>query len=102
MTPERFYDAVRRQLDDQTVLLADAGDAVFAAAEFPIHRSDEFVTQSYYFSIGYTLPATIGVALARPERRAWLLIGDGAFQMTAQEVSTMLRLETESCHHHRE
>jgi indolepyruvate decarboxylase len=43
-------------------------------------------------SIGYTLPACLGAALARPQNRVILFIGDGSFQMTCQELSTMIRL----------
>ncbi|GAB1191309.1 hypothetical protein APSETT444_000481 [Aspergillus pseudonomiae] len=39
------------------------------------------------------LPATLGAQLARPSGRAVLLVGDGGFQMTSQELSTMIRLK---------
>ncbi|MEM8953822.1 MAG: thiamine pyrophosphate-binding protein [Verrucomicrobiota bacterium] len=92
LSPARFYDAVRRRLDGDTILVAEAGDALFAAADFPISGADEFVTQAYYLSLGYALPAAMGLSLAREDRRVWLLTGDGGFQMTVQEISTMLRI----------
>jgi TPP-dependent 2-oxoacid decarboxylase len=48
-----------------------------------------FIGQPLRASIGYTLPALLGACLAVPQRRGILLIGDGAAQMTAQELSTM-------------
>jgi pyruvate decarboxylase len=42
--------------------------------------------------IGWSVPASLGYSLARPERKMVVLVGDGAFQMTAQEVSQMVRL----------
>jgi hypothetical protein len=42
-------------------------------------------------AVGYSLPALLGTLLAAPRRRQLLFIGDGAFQMTAQELSTILR-----------
>jgi TPP-dependent 2-oxoacid decarboxylase len=48
-------------------------------------------TQAIWGSIGYTLGALLGTLKAAPERRHILLIGDGSFQLTAQELSTILR-----------
>ena len=50
-----------------------------------------FIGQPLWGSIGYTLPATLGSQLANPHRRNILLIGDGSFQLTVQELSTMIR-----------
>jgi indolepyruvate decarboxylase len=44
-----------------------------------------------YGSIGWSVGAFLGLAAANPKRRVIGLIGDGSFQMTAQEVSTILR-----------
>ena len=50
-----------------------------------------FIGQPLWASIGYTLPATLGAGLAHPDRRAVLLIGDGAAQLTVQELGTFSR-----------
>jgi len=54
----------------------------------------DIVDQAFYLSIGCALPATLGAALADPARRPVTLIGDGAFQMTAQELSSLCRRRT--------
>ncbi len=87
----RFYERIKRFVDRDLVLLAETGDAMFAASEIYIEQAENFISQAYYLSIGYCLPATLGVCLARPHQRVMLLEGDGAFQMTAQELSTLLR-----------
>jgi len=87
----RFYARLNRFLTDNMVLMAETGDAMFAASELYIEEPENFISQAYYLSIGYCLPASLGVALARPQKRVVLLQGDGAFQMTAQELSTLLR-----------
>jgi len=87
----RFYDRLNRFVDQDMVLLTETGDAMFAGSEIYIDERENFISQAYYLSIGYCLPATLGVCLARPEKRVMLLQGDGAFQMTAQELSTPLR-----------
>jgi len=86
-----LYQRVEHFLDDSMVLVADVGDILCAVAEMQIEEPDNFVMQGYYMSIGYATPAGVGVSIARPDKRAVILAGDGAFQMTAQEVSTLVR-----------
>jgi indolepyruvate decarboxylase len=50
-----------------------------------------YIGQAFYLSIGFSIPATLGIKLAAPERRPIVFVGDGAFQMTAQELSTIIR-----------
>jgi indolepyruvate decarboxylase len=73
------------------MLLADTGDAIFGAGEMFLPQGLEFIGQAFYMSIGFALPGTLGAMLAAPERRAVTFIGDGAFQMTGQELSTIIR-----------
>ena len=75
------------------VLLAEPGDSFCAAPEFNLQEPENFVVQAYYSSIGFCTPAALGVFLARPGKRPVVLTGDGAFQMTVQEVSTLLRCD---------
>ncbi len=91
LTAARFYERIDGFLDDQMVLLAEPGDSFCAAADFHVEEAENFIVQPFYASIGFCTPAALGVSLARPDKRAVVLTGDGAFQMTAQEVSTLLR-----------
>ena len=91
LTAPRLYECLNHYLDDQMILLAEPGDAFCAAPEFNIEEAENFIVQAYYCSIGFCTPAALGVALARPAKRPFILSGDGAFQMTAQEVSTLVR-----------
>lgn len=91
LTASRLYECLNNYLDDRMILLAEPGDAFCAAPEFNIEEAENFIVQAYYCSIGFCTPAALGVALARPAKRPFILSGDGAFQMTAQEVSTLIR-----------
>jgi len=91
LTAIRLYERLNTFLDDRMILLAEAGDAFCAAPEFDIEEAENFIVQVFYASIGYCTPAALGVALARPGKRPVVLTGDGAFQMTAQELSTLIR-----------
>lgn len=90
ITVRRLFERINNLLDDQKILVCDTGDVICAAADLYIEEADNFIAQAYYLSIGYSLPATLGVALAKPEKRVIEVIGDGAFQMTAQELSTII------------
>ncbi len=91
LTAVRLYECLNFYLNDQMVLLAEPGDAFCASPEFHIEEAENFIVQDYYCSIGFCTPAALGVSLARPGKRPVVLTGDGAFQMTAQEVSTLAR-----------
>jgi indolepyruvate decarboxylase len=54
-------------------------------------QQTDFIGQAFYLSIGYSIPACLGVAFAAPNTRPIVFVGDGAFQMTAQELSTIIR-----------
>ena len=56
-----------------------------------IPRPNQFLCPIYYSSLGFSVPAAIGVKAARPGLRPLVLVGDGAFQMTGMEVSTAAR-----------
>ncbi len=78
-------------LNDQTVVVADVGESLFASADLHVHRRFEFLAPAYYTSMGFAVPAAIGAAIADPTIRPIVLVGDGAFQMTGSELSTAVR-----------
>ncbi len=91
LTAPRLYDCIDDFLDDEMVLLSEPGDSFCAAPEFLIEEAENFIVQTYYASIGFCTPAALGVSLSRPGKRPVVLTGDGALQMTAQEISTLIR-----------
>jgi TPP-dependent 2-oxoacid decarboxylase len=73
------------------IVLADPGDALFAAIDLPVSEVRDFLAPAFYASLGFAVPAAIGAQLARPHERPLVLVGDGAFQMTGMELSTCAR-----------
>ncbi len=59
-------------------LVSDTGDCLFASVEI---RSNEIVAPAYYATMGFAVPAALGVQISTG-RRPLVLVGDGAFQMT--------------------
>ena len=91
MTVSRLFDRMSHFLEKGAVVLAETGVSLFSAAEMLLPEGATFVGQTFYGSIGYTLGATLGACLAAPGRQVVLFIGDGAFQVTGQDLSTMVR-----------
>lgn len=78
-------------LDKHTLVIADVGESLFAAADLHVHRRFEFLAPAYYTSMGFAVPAAVGASFADPTLRPIVLVGDGAFQMTGTELSTAVR-----------
>jgi TPP-dependent 2-oxoacid decarboxylase len=78
-------------LNDKTVVIADVGESLFAAADLRVLKSAEFLSPAYYTSMGFSVPAALGAGFADPTLRPLVLVGDGAFQMTGTELSTCIR-----------
>ena len=73
------------------IVLADQGTSFYGMATHRLPRGVTFIGQPLWGSIGYTLPATLGAGLAERDRRPVLLIGDGAAQLTVQELGVFSR-----------
>ncbi len=93
ITVTRLMDRLDEQLDDNTVVIADVGDSLFGATELTTRGKTEFISPAYYTSMGFAVPAALGVHVARPEARVVAIVGDGAFQMTGMEFSNLVRHE---------
>jgi indolepyruvate decarboxylase len=92
LTAVDIFRILSLHLDEGCCVVADVGDAIFGAVGINSARQAQFIAPAYYMSMGFAVPASIGVALARPTLRPYVLVGDGAFQMTGTEISTAVRL----------
>lgn len=91
ITTKSLVPAINSLIDDKTVLITEVGDAVMMSLDITIQRSGGFLCPVYYSTLGYSVPASIGVQAACPDLRPLVLSGDGAFQMTGMEVSAACR-----------
>jgi len=87
----RIIAMLDEQIDDNTIVIADIGDSLFSASELTTHQRTEFISPAYYTSMGFSVPAALGALTARPEARVLVICGDGAFQMTGMELSSIVR-----------
>ncbi len=91
LTQETLWRLVPEHLRPGDIVLADQGTSFYGAGGHRLPSGVTFLGQPLWASIGYSLPAMLGAGLAEPTRRTVLLIGDGAGQMTVQELSTIAR-----------
>jgi len=91
LTIERVFECLDATLTENIAVIADPGDALFGAIDLTIHSRTEFIACAYYASLGFAVPASIALALAEPDWRPLVLVGDGAFQMTGLELTTAAR-----------
>ena len=87
LTYDSFFAAINNYLRKEHVVVVDAGFSLLGAQNLHIAERNGFVSQAAWLSIGYSVPASLGVKFAAPTKRPLVFIGDGAFQETCQEVS---------------
>lgn len=91
LTQKALWDRLSEELTPGNVVLADQGTSFYGMAGHRLPSGATFIGQPLWGSIGYTLPAALGAGLADRNRRTVLLIGDGAAQLTIQELGVFGR-----------
>jgi TPP-dependent 2-oxoacid decarboxylase len=91
ITVKRLFEHLNFSITDNMIVIADVGDSLFGALDLTIHGQTHFLSPAYYLSMGFAVPAAIGAQLANPTLRPIVIVGDGAFQMTGMEISTIGR-----------
>jgi acetolactate synthase-1/2/3 large subunit len=75
---------------EQTIIVTDVGQHQMWEAQYFKHEAPRsLVTSGGLGTMGFALPAAIGAKFACPEKDVWVIAGDGGFQMTASELSTI-------------
>ncbi|AOW03697.1 thiamine diphosphate-binding protein [Yarrowia lipolytica] len=94
-----LVDSMSKMMRPDDLLIVETGTFQFACSDVKFNTNNSLLTQIFYSCIGFTLPATLGAALAKREDaaakndkgRVILVEGDGSAQMTIQELGTMVR-----------
>ncbi|XP_021749331.1 pyruvate decarboxylase 1 [Chenopodium quinoa] len=86
-----LFKHIQAMIDGNTALIAETGDSWFNCQKLRLPEGCGFEFQMQYGSIGWSVGATLGYAQAAKDKRVVAFIGDGSFQVTAQDVSTMIR-----------
>ncbi len=85
-------DLWRETRDGETVVVTDVGQHQMWEAQYYKHEKPRsLITSGGLGTMGFALPAAIGVKVARPEAEVWVVVGDGGFQMTLCELATIVQ-----------
>ena len=85
-------DIWRETVDTDTVIVTDVGQHQMWEAQYYKHEKPRtLITSGGLGTMGFALPAAIGVKAARPEADVWAIVGDGGFQMTMCELATIVQ-----------
>lgn len=93
LSQEILWRHIQGFFKDDDVIIGEVGTSNSALSGLKLPATAQYIAQPLWGSIGYTLPALLGSLLAAPDRRQILFIGDGSFQLTVQELSTIIRHE---------
>ena len=92
LTTSYIYPRIQEFLKENDIVLTDTGTAPFGVAQVKCPPSVNFELQSLWGSIGWATPASLGASIAKPSSRVVLITGDGAHQISALEIGTMIKL----------
>jgi indolepyruvate decarboxylase len=91
ITVNGLFTILNRFITAENMVIADVGDSLFGSLDLFIHKGTEFISPAFYLSMGFAIPASLGAQLSNPNIRPIVLVGDGAFQMTGMELSTIAK-----------
>lgn len=84
----QIYEATK----GDTIICTDVGQhQMWAGQYFYYDKPNSFVSSGGLGAMGFGLPAAIGAKVGRPNETVWCLCGDGGFQMTVQELATIVQ-----------
>ncbi|PIR95899.1 MAG: hypothetical protein COT92_03875 [Candidatus Doudnabacteria bacterium CG10_big_fil_rev_8_21_14_0_10_42_18] len=86
-----FVDRVSKQLKEDSVVVSDAGSAMYVPAQgLQLTKQQRFITSGGDAEMGFTIPACVGVSMARKKGEVVGITGDGSFQLNIQELQTIV------------
>lgn len=91
LTQNYIYSMMQDFLNPSDIFVTETGLTSFGSIPSKIPNGVKFCSQTLWGSIGWGTPACLGASIADRSKRVIMLTGEGSHQMTAQEVSTMLR-----------
>jgi len=92
LSPEHIVAAIHDVTRDRGTIVTDVGQhQMWVAKLYPYQRPNTHITSGGLGTMGFAVPAAMGVQLARPHGPVWAISGDGGFQMNLQEIATMVQ-----------
>ncbi|HUK20849.1 MAG TPA: biosynthetic-type acetolactate synthase large subunit [Gemmatimonadales bacterium] len=92
LSPEAILAAIHETTGGQCTIVTDVGQhQMWVAKHYPYQRANTHITSGGLGTMGFAVPAAMGVHLARPGELVWAISGDGGFQMNMAEMATMIQ-----------
>ncbi len=92
LSPEGILTALEEASAGRCTVVSDVGQhQMWVAKLFRYQRPNTHITSGGLGTMGFAVPAAMGVVLARPGEPVWAISGDGGFQMNMQEIATMVQ-----------
>ncbi len=86
-----FIDKLSKNLKFDSVVVSDAGSAFYVTSQaLKLKDNQRYITSGGQAEMGFTIPACIGVSVARKNKEVIGITGDGSFQMNLQELQTIV------------
>jgi acetolactate synthase I/II/III large subunit len=96
LLPQYPIKAIYDHTQGDAIVVADVGQhQMWAAQLYWFNEPNTFITSGGMGTMGYSMPAAIGVKMARPDKEVWVITGDGSMQMTLQELATAVQEDVE-------
>jgi len=92
LVPQYVIRTIWEATCGEALMVTDVGQNQMWEAQYYLHnRPRGLISSGGLGTMGFALPAAIGVAMGRPDCRVWVVAGDGGFQMTLQELATVVQ-----------
>lgn len=89
ITSDRLFEKINSILDKNKAICADIGDSLFGSMNLTLNYH-QFLSPAYYMTMGCAIPYALGLQTCFPNIRPIVIVGDGAFQMSCTELSTIV------------
>jgi len=88
--PTSILDAIHAETNGEAVIVTDVGqNQMWTARHYTWTRPNSHITSGGLGTMGFALPAAMGVKMGMPDAPVWVVAGDGGIQMNIQELATL-------------
>jgi acetolactate synthase-1/2/3 large subunit len=88
--PTSILEAIRAETNDEAIIVTDVGQhQMWTARHYTWTRPNSHITSGGLGTMGFALPAAMGVKMGMPDTTVWVVAGDGGIQMNIQELATL-------------